>query len=265
MSKHELNCMFSIGRRCVSTDFMKQFNLRKFSSPFDWVIIDFETSLKTINTKFESYLCDIIIFNKDQRKIELLYKKNTTEINNKFYELLEHNIGYMAINKNNHNEIFNQNFLDDYKLNENIYNWNTICNFHHHNLSDNDTYNMVKNRVDRFNNVLQKYNETTSLFFITKIVSHANIMDYINEMIDLKKKYDITCFLIVIITCDNRDDTHFYYELDKCLFIVKKVQNYDDQYYNYLTENNTYYYDYTNEYNTILKYFKLNLIEKNDL
>jgi hypothetical protein len=265
MAKHELNVVFSIGRRCNSTDFMIKFNLRKFSGPFDHVIIDFETSLKTIFTKFESYLCDIIVFNKDQHKIELLYKKNTTEINNKFYELLENNIGYMAINKNNYTETFNQNYLDDCKLNANIYNWNTICNFHHHNLSDNNTYNTVKNRVDRFNNVFQKYNETTSLFFITKIVSHTNIMDYINEMMEIKKKYGIHCFLIVIITCDNRDDTHYYYELDKCLFIVKKVQNYADQYYNYLTENKVDCYDYQNEYNIILKYFNLNLIEKNNL
>lgn len=266
MTKPELNCFFSIGRRCNSTDFMTQFNMRKFSGPFDHVMIDFETSLKIINTKFETFLCDIVVFNKDERKIELLYNKYTTEINKKFYELLENdNIGYMAINKNNYTEIFNQNYIDDYKLNANFYDWDTICNFHHHNLSEKNTYDIVKNRVDRFNNVFQKYNETTCLFFITKIVSCDNIIDYMNKMIELKNQYGVHCFLIVIVTCDNLDDAHYYNELYKCLFIVKKVHSYIDQYYNYLSDNNTSSVNYEKEYNVILEYFNLNLIEKNDL
>ena len=45
------------------------------SSPFDYIIIDFETSLKLINNNFDNYLYDIILFNKNTQHIELLYKK----------------------------------------------------------------------------------------------------------------------------------------------------------------------------------------------
>ena len=104
-----INFIFSIGFRCYSTEFLNDFQLRKMSSPFDYVFIDFETSLKIINNNFDNYLYDI----------ELFYKKNTTEINNKCYELLlENNIGYMA---HNYSVItFNQNYLDDNKLNDNL-------------------------------------------------------------------------------------------------------------------------------------------------
>jgi hypothetical protein len=267
MVKHELNCFFAIGHRCNSIDFLKHFKLRKFSGPFDHLYLDFETSLKIINTKFEKYLYDIVRFNKNAGKIELLYKKHTTEINNTFYELLKNpNLHYMRNNYNDSTETFNQNFLDENRLHDNMYNWNTICCFHHHDLSDINTYNTIQKRVDRFNNAFSKYNETTSLFFITKIItSKDNIMDYMYNMIELKKKYNINCFIIVIIPCDDREDNHYYYELNKCLFIVKKVENYDTQYSKYIIDNNMHHVDFTNEYNIILKYFNLNLIEKVNL
>ena len=106
-----INFIFSIGYRCYSPDFLNKFKLRKMSSPFDYLFIDFETSLKIINNNFDDYLYDIILFNKNNKHIELFYKKNTTEINNKYNELLENNIGYMAHNYNGSNLLFNQNYL----------------------------------------------------------------------------------------------------------------------------------------------------------
>ena len=46
-----INFIFSIGYRCYSPDFLNTFNLIKMSSPFDYLFIDFETSLKIINNK----------------------------------------------------------------------------------------------------------------------------------------------------------------------------------------------------------------------
>lgn len=66
--KNIINFIFSIGYRCDSVDFLKKFNLRKFSSPFDFLFIDFETSLKIINNNFDDFLHDIILFNKNEKK-----------------------------------------------------------------------------------------------------------------------------------------------------------------------------------------------------
>jgi len=260
--KSILNFIFSIGYRCYSTEFLNNFKLRKMSSPFDYLFVDFETSLKIINNNFDDYLNDIILYNKNTQHIELFYKKNTTEINNKFYELLQNNIGYMAHNYNSNNLLFNQNYLDDNRLNDNLYNWNTICCFLHHNVLDSNIYTSIKKRCERFNNIINKYSETTSLFYITKIINCENIVYYMNNIVELKKKYGIKCFIIIIINCDNIEDSEYYNEVDKCLFIIKKVENYETQYTKYQTDNNL---NYEKEFNIISKYFTLNLIEKNDI
>lgn len=261
--KPVINFIFSTGYRCYSPEFLNRFKLRKMSGPFDYLFIDFETSLKIINNNFDDYLCDIILFNRNTQHVELFYKKNTSEINNKFYELLENNIGYMVHSYDDINLLFNQNFLDDIKLNDNLYYWNTICSFPHHNILDTNIYNSIKKRCERFNNIINKYNETTSLFYITKIVSCENIIDYMNNIIELKKKYDVKCFIIIIINCDNIEDNEYYNELDKCLFIIKKVENYETQCCSrHGTENNS---TYEKEFDIISKYFTLNLIEINDI
>ena len=77
----------------------------------------------------------------------------------------------MSHNYNHVNLLFNQNYLDTSNLNENLYIWNSICSFHHHNILDNNIYNSIQQRCKRFNNILDKYNETTALFYITKIVN----------------------------------------------------------------------------------------------
>jgi hypothetical protein len=244
-----INFIFSIGFRCYSTDFLNKFKLRKFSGPFDYLFIDLETSFKIINDKFDNYLCDIILFNKNLKKIELFYKKNTIDIDK------------MAYNHNHDNLIFNQNYLYN-KLNKNLYEWETICSFHHHNILDNNIYNSIKQRCERFNNILDKYNETTALFYITKIVNYINIVDYMNKIIELKQKYCIKCFVIIIINCDNIEDDNYFNENNKCLFIIKKVANYENQLSKNQVDNNL---DYKNEFDIILKYFTVNLIEKTNI
>ena len=168
----------------------------------------------------------------------------------------------MAHNYNGSNLLFNQNYLDDNKLNDNLYNWNTICSFLHHNILDSNINTSIKKRCERFNNIINKYNETTTLFHITKIINCENIVDYMNNIVELKIKYSIKCFIIVIINYDNIEDSEYYNEVDKCLFIIKKVENYETQYTKYQTDNNL---NYEKEFNIISKYFTLNLIDKNDI
>jgi hypothetical protein len=257
-----INFIFSLGFRCYSPEFLKTFKLRKISGPFDYLFIDFETSLKIINDKFENYLNDVILFNKHTRTIELFRKKNTNNINNNFYELLKTNkFEYVRENFIGHTLLFNQNYLDN--MNDNLYNWNSICCFMHHNILDDNIYKSIQNRCKRFNNIMNKYNETTALLYLTKIVNCDNIVDYMNNIIKLKELYNINCFIIIIIHCDNIEDIHFYNQVDKCLFIVKKVENYETQTSKYENDNNN--LNYEKEFNIISNYFTLNLIEKDDV
>jgi len=256
--KPSINYIFSIGYRCYSSDFLNIYKLRKISGPFDYLFIDFETALKIINNNFNNYLDDIILFNNKTKNIELFYRKNTHEINTNFYKLLENNIGYMEHNYDANNLLFNQNYLDDI-LNNNLYNWNTICSFPYHNILDNNIYNTIKKRCERFIDIINNNNETTSLFYITKIINCNNIIDYMNEIIKIKKKYNIECIIIIIINCDNIEDSNYYNDIDKCLFIIKKVEDYKTQASKYETDNNL---NYKKEFNIISNYFNFNLIDE---
>ena len=70
-----------------------------------------------------------------------------------------------------------------------------------------------------------------------------------NKIIELKQKYSITCFIIIIINCDNIEDDNYFNENNKCLFIIKKVENYENQLSKNQVDNNL---DYKNEFDIIL-------------
>jgi hypothetical protein len=263
MSKPVINFIFSIGVRCYAVNFLDKYNLRKMSSPFDYMHVDFESCLKIINNNFEDFLSDIVLFNKNEKKIKLHYAKNTTEVNKKFYELLENNIGYMADSYNNNNLLFNQNYIDETSMNSNLYSWNNICSFIHHNILEKDIYNIKKNRYERFNKIMNKYYERTALFHITKIINANNIMSYMKHIVVLKKKYNIKCFLIVIINCGTISRSYHTINVeDKCLFLVKPTESYMVQYLKNKIDNKLENYSYYNEYKIMLNYFTFNIIEK---
>lgn len=169
----------------------------------------------------------------------------------------------MAHNYNETNLLFNQNYLDNNTLSDNLYDWNTICNILHHNILHDDIYNKIQNRCKRFNNVINKYNKTTALFYMTRIVNCENIVNYMNKVINFKKKYFIEFFIIIIINCDNMENNFYYNKMDKCLFIIKNVENYTKQFSEHEIDNN--FLNYEREFHVILNYFSFNLIEINNI
>ncbi len=264
--KPTIQFIFGLGYRCYSVDFLNLYKLRKMSSPFDYLYIDLETAFKVIHNRFDDYLHDIVLFNRSTTNIGLYYNKNTTLINKNFYELLEKDIGYMGHNYNENYLLFNQNYLNDEKFDNNLYNWKNIFCFLHHNILDINIYNTLNKRCERFNKVIDNYNETTALFYITKIIHCENIVDYMNGIVELKKKYGINCFLILIIHCDNVEDNTHYNEEDKCLFIIKKGDDYETQNSKYKIDNDMPNNDYyKKEFDIISNYFTFDPIEKNDV
>lgn len=161
------------------------------------------------------------------------------------------------------------------KNTSNMYNWKHICCFNHHKFlkdseRDHDLYNTLRKRCERFNYIMSKYPENTALFYMTRIMKYENYVDYVKNIIELKIKYKIPCFMIIIVNCDNVEynDIHEHYdELNKCLFILKKVMDYDTQLKNFeidgcLHPSNQFY---VKEFNIIKKYFDFDLVEKRDI
>ena len=66
MQKKEIKYSFSIGYRCNSVQFLRRYNMSKFSGPFDWMYIDVDSSIQNIKNEFERYLNDIVLLNKSE-------------------------------------------------------------------------------------------------------------------------------------------------------------------------------------------------------
>lgn len=248
-----INFIFSIGFRCYSPGFLKRHNIRNISGPFDYLFIDIETAFYNINNEFDLFLNDIVVINKN-KKINKIYYSDKI-INKQILDFSKNkDIGYMNHNYNSSNLIINQNFINDTP--SNLYNWNRICIFHHHDITKKSKYNIIYKRVNIFKNIYKKRKNDMCLFYITKIVETKNIEQYKKQIYDMKKKYNIKCYIIIIICSDKLDD-YYIFEND-ILYIVKKVNDYNYQYNNTPgTDNNL---DYNKEYNIIKKIFNIELM-----
>lgn len=246
-----INYIFSAGFRCYSPDFLIFYNLRPFSGPFDYLFIDIETVFKLIYKKMDNFLNNIVIFNKSSN---ITYELNIlNELNNKY-------VCYMAHDYNNYDIRINTNYIDK-ELSGNLYEWNSICIFHHHDIYDSSIYNTIIKRVERFKNIIKNNSQNTCLFHITKILHINNITEYIDSMINMKNKYQIDTYIIIIMCCDNLEDNHYF--KDNILFIIKKVDSYDIQINSNIgTDNNL---DYGKELQIIKQYFNFNLVQKDKI
>jgi len=79
---------------------------------------------------------------------------------------------------------------------------------------------------------------------------------YCSNIYNLKKKYNINCYIIIIICSDKLDDDYIFE--NNILYIIKKVNDYNYQYHNNGTDNN---FNYDKEYNIINKIFNMKLLE----
>lgn len=254
----DINFIFSIGYRCYSPDFLKKYNIRNISGPFDYLFIDIETVFENIYNNFEYFLKDIVLINKKNNIANIYY--SNSNIHNKIIHFKNNlNIGYMRDNYNNLNILFNQNFLNNTP--NNLYNWDRICIFHHHNILEKHIYNKIKQRIQIFKNIYIQKKNKLCLFYITKIIEETNLSLYKKNILLLKQKYNINCYIIIIICSDKHNDSYIF-END-ILYIIKKVDNYYTQYNTYYgTDNNL---DYQNEFSIINKFFNMNLYNYNQI
>jgi len=183
--------IFSIGYRCNSCEFLEKYlNIRKYSSPFSYVVIDINTALNFIDTKFETYV-DMKYIRPGNKK----YKFNNREWTSKF--------------------IHSDSILNDEK--SDILEMDKICIWCHHNLND---INIKKSFNKRSEHLLFKIHNTPNtclLFYIEKLQNYdENIINYFNT--DLLKKYECK-FLIIIPLLNFNKDPFLFYEDDKIKII----------------------------------------------
>ena len=130
-----INNCFSIGYRCNTDEFMKDLNIRKYSSPFSYMICDLESSIQFIQNNFKNFL-------------------NITSIPS-------HNFKWNN-NKWCHHLFFNNKFKPD-KDDVDISKIKRMCVWNHHNINNSTIVDSIKRRcvrlldADKLSNILYIY------------------------------------------------------------------------------------------------------------
>ena len=201
-NKKIINNIFSIGYRCNTDIFIdKYLKIRKYSSPFSYMVIDLDTSLFFIDNNFNNFITidylmsggttmkegkNLFTFNKIPWRCIHIHKKSNIslyDINNKCLEILK---------------------ID------------RICAWNHHELWDNNTRNSIKRRINHFLNVK---NETTLLLYIAKIQKYNKDTFYFNTNIFDKYNYK---FLLLIPLLDLNSEPIIYCNTEKVTIILFK-------------------------------------------
>ena len=263
--KPVIKYVFAVGHRCYASDAIHRNMLRKFSSPFDFMIMDYSSAFEAINDKLVKFTKDIIICNKGIKRADIMQKQYTTDVSPKFAKLINNSndLCYMRHNYNNRKISINQNYLPD-ELDPNMYNWKKCCIFLHHDLEDKFIVDTLNNRCNRFNYVIGTYTDDILLFYISQIVSKDKVKEHIDDILNKKKQNNIRSYLAIII-CSNdiEKETFVNNKEEKALIFLRKVSDYNTQYQNNSVDNDANVYNYyTKEINIIKEHFIFNLIDK---
>ena len=252
----EINYVYNVGFRCNASKVLAGFKFRNISSPFDYMFIDIETCFENINNKFQNFMRDIVLINKDKKIYDIYYSDK--KINKKINNIQQKNIGYMKSNYNNINVLINQNYIKN--VSSNLYFWDRICVHIHHNISEKLIFKKIKKRVNIFRKIYDLCSNKLCLFYLTKIIEITNLDDYKKYIFKLKKRYNIKSYIIIIICSDKINDTHIFE--NNILFIVKKVDSYNVQLENSIADNEI---NFNDKLKIINKYFKMNLLNYNEI
>jgi hypothetical protein len=181
--------LFSIGYRCNTDNFLKQMNLRQYSSPFSYVVIDIKTALFFINNKFQNFI----------KKEDLAPGKNTFTFNKKPWIC---------------NHIHKHSIITGDRVD--ILDMDTVCIWNHHDLHDTQTINSIHRRVTHLLECLDKSPNETLLFYIEKAHKYGEKDCYF----DIGILDDYTCnFLILIPLLNFNKDPHLFYDNTKIRII----------------------------------------------
>lgn len=177
-----INNIFAIGFRCNTDDFLSMvLKIRRYSSPFSYMVIDIKTALDFIDNNFLNYT------NKDF----ILSGKNTNKFNN-------HNWSYNHLHKCS---IITNDYVD-------ILDMDKVCIWNHHNLYDENIINSLNRRSLHLLECLNKKSDTTLLFYIEKIQKYEeNKLLFDKSILD---NYNCKFLIFIPLLNFNQDPVLFY-------------------------------------------------------
>jgi len=179
----DINNIFTIGFRCNADEFLSNYlHIRRYSSPFSYMVIDIKTALNFIENKFENYTNTDFI-----------------ESGRNTYKFNKHNLSCNNIHKYS---IITNDYVD-------ILDMDRICVWNHHNLYDANIINSINIRSLHLLECLSKKPDTMLLFYIEKIQQYGEKKCYFDKNI----LDNFNCnFLILIPLLNFNSDPFLFYD-----------------------------------------------------
>jgi len=182
--KKRIYNIFSIGYRCNTDEFLDGYlAIRKYSSPFSYMVIDVKSALHFIDTEFEHYT----------DKEYLLPGNNTNKFNNRAWKCNSiHKISQIT---SPHADILKME---------------RACIWNHHNLHDPSFINSIHHRSQHLLTCMNTAPDDTLLMYIEKIQKYeGDTICYFDK--DILNKYRCH-FLILIPLYGLNADPYMFYE-----------------------------------------------------
>jgi hypothetical protein len=192
-----INNIFTIGYRCTSDEFLdKYLNIRKYSSPFSYMVIDIKTALNFIENKFKNYI------NKDF----IEPGKNTYKFNKIMWSCTH-------IHKCS---IITGDDVD-------ILDMDKVCIWNHHDLNNKKTIESINRRSLHLLDCLNKNSDTLLLFYIEKIQIYGEKDCYFDKSI----LYKYNCNFLILIPLLNFNQEPLLFYDDKKIRIIYFNSNFE--------------------------------------
>ena len=194
-SKKIITDIYSIGYRCNTDDLMKKLNIRHYSSPFSYMVIDYKSVFKFIYNNFKDFF-DIIYLNNKEK-------------NNKIYELSNQKFyNYNWYNTFWYNDLYiNKSCLVN-KYIQNVPDWENVCIWNHHNINNLEIKEKINRRIKRLYNSLNNKSKTTLLIYINKIEKNINYDK--TELFNFIKNKKCNLLFIQPLYNYNKEIEHIY-------------------------------------------------------
>lgn len=177
--------IFTIGFRCNADEFLTDYmKIRKYSSPFSYMVIDLETALHFIDTKFENYT-----------NLDHITGPRDIKFNNNIW-------GY----KNSHKIADIPGDCTD------VLHAQRVCLWNHHDLNDSKIIESLNRRSRHLVSVLNNQPETLLMFYVEKTQYYKGSRSYFD--IEKLKKYNCN-FLVFVPLVDFKSDPELVFDNNK--------------------------------------------------
>lgn len=174
--------VFSIGFRCNSDEFLSKYlAIRKYSSPFSYMVIDIKTSLTFMEHRFENYT------NRDYIKPGI----NTVTFNKQPW----------ACNQYHACSVITDPYGDVLEM-------DTVCLWNHHNLYDDHTIQSLERRSRHLLECMDTKPETTLFLYIERIQEYGEKPSYFDKSL-LDKTPCQFLILIPLLNFDSDPIVHY--------------------------------------------------------